>query len=670
MFPDNTYATITFIDDERNINLLLQSISFLFFFFVFCSSAFAQWANNTSLNTKLVVNTSNPINILAHGNGNSGIFLVWEDNKSAGEPDIFFLHVDGEGKASFNAAGKPVSLSSGHKINPQFTSSAGNSAIIIWKDYSFNLSGQLICQKVDSRGNLLWGEYGLQLTSEKVDAIDYNLVSDKQGNSLVSFISRSTTGGGSSVICQKISTDGRKLFPDEGIVVHNSKNKKGMTSVVADDSGGVFILWTELINNKMIVQCNRVDAGGKLSFGKKPVMISGQNNNVIKYSAYKTNDKKVYVVWQLHKGDVVVFHQMIGSNGKILWKENGLPVTRRTSDITNPQAYVHDNEIYLTWTDEVKKVKDIFIQKYNFNGKEIWKRDGVPVTKINGEQFGQRIAGGENGNVIIAWVDRRIDSLSGNIYLQKINSDGEAMWGENGIPAGTYSNSQKSYLSLVSDENGGAIVVFKDNRAKNNDIYAQKIFNNGTFVSHITNFSTELVGESVKLNWQSSNETEGTIYNIERTTKLEEAQTYWSIVGSIPALVGEKNNKYQFEDKPDQNGTLFYRIIQSGSQNYAQSSEILRINYFETSNQVTVAQNNPNPFSDSTVIPFYLPEKLQVTLEFFDFRVEKVGEIIKEVFPAGTNKVTFVANDLPSGIYFYRFKAGDFVEVKKMVITK
>lgn len=669
MFPDNTYATLTFIDDEKNIGLLVQSVSFLIFVFIFCSSALAQWANNTVLNTQLVVNSLNPINIHVDRDSDDGFFLAWEDSKTEGNPEVYFLHVDKEGKASFRADGKTVSVSNGKKNNPILTSSIGNSAIIVWKDYSFNTAGELFCQKIDARGYLLWGDTGLRLTSE--NATDYSLVSDEQGNSYASFIYKTQdVGSESTVILQKISADGRLLFPGAGIKVYNSNNRKGMTSVVGDDSGGVFVFWTEMLNNKMIVHSQRVDVNGKLVFGKKPVIISAQNINVLKYSAYRTGEKKIYVVWQAHKAEIDLHHQLIAYNGRALWKGNGLPVSRRKSDLTNPQAYIGENEIYVTWTDEFKGSKDIFIQKYDLNGKEIWKRDGIPVTNINGDQFGQKISGDENGNVIVAWIDRRIDSLLGNVFVQKIITSGEFEWGENGLGAGTYTNSQKSYLSLISDNSGGAIVVFKDNREKSNNIYAQKIFYNGTFVSHISSYYSEITGDSIKLNWQSSNESEGTIYNIERTSLLEAEQTYWSIIGSIPAATGKKTNLYEFYDRPNDNGTLYYRIIQSGSGDFVQSSEVLRVDYFETATQVSLAQNLPNPFSDSTIISFYLPEERLVTFEFFDLRIEKVSENIKEKFPSGTNKVVFRATNLPSGIYFYRFKSGDFVEVKKMVIAK
>ncbi|QQS36392.1 MAG: T9SS type A sorting domain-containing protein [Ignavibacteriales bacterium] len=668
MFPDNTYATLTFIENERNINFIVQYAGVIIFFFVFCTAALGQWANNTSANTQLVVNSNDPINISTLSDGGSGFFILWEDSKIAGTPEIRFLHIDNGGNPGFRADGKSVTISSIKKSEPVGSTGSGNTMVVAWKDYSANSIGQIFVQRVDIKGYLLWGENGLQVSGVNSIASDYAVQCNNEGTSFISYVSKaSETGSESSIMIQKISADGRLLLPGDGIKVHNSRNRKSFTSIVADDSGGAFIFWTENINNKTLIHSQHIDASNKLTFIKKPLLVTGQNSNVLKYSVYKADGNNVYLLWQLHKGDANIKHQLLNISGKLLWKENSLQVSVSG---TNPQAFISGEEIFLSWTDESNNSKDIFVQKYNFKGEGLWKKPGINVNNLQGDQFGQRITGDENGDIITTWIDRRIDSLYGNVYVQKINNDGGFVWDENGIAAGTYTNSLKSYLSILPDRIGGAIIVFKDKREKLNNIYAQKIFSSGTFVSQITNFSTEISGDSVRIKWQSANEGQGTTYNIERTNQLDESGTYWSIVGSIPSAGSKDLNKYTFYDRPLENGTIYYRITQSGSKNFTQTSEIIRLNYFENSSEITVAQNIPNPFSDSTMISFYLPAEMLVTVEFFDLNIQKVGEIVKEKFPAGTNKITFVAKDIPSGIYFYRFKAGDVVEVKKMVVSK
>ena len=82
-------------------------------------------------------------------------------------------------------------------------------------------------------------------------------------------------------------------------------------------------------------------------------------------------------------------------------------------------------------------------------------------------------------------------------------------------------------------------------------------------------------------------------------------------------------------------------------------------------------QNYPNPFNAQTVIRFSLPEDSQVTLEIYNVLGEKVASIYsKQKFNAGNHQVRFNAENLPSGVYFYRMEADDFKEIRKMLLVR
>ena len=83
-----------------------------------------------------------------------------------------------------------------------------------------------------------------------------------------------------------------------------------------------------------------------------------------------------------------------------------------------------------------------------------------------------------------------------------------------------------------------------------------------------------------------------------------------------------------------------------------------------------LSQNYPNPFKERTTIKFCVPDKMKIRLEVFDTDGNKVKTLVDEIKEAGTYKVEFDASKLPSGIYFYRLQAGDYIETKKMVLMK
>jgi hypothetical protein len=81
-------------------------------------------------------------------------------------------------------------------------------------------------------------------------------------------------------------------------------------------------------------------------------------------------------------------------------------------------------------------------------------------------------------------------------------------------------------------------------------------------------------------------------------------------------------------------------------------------------------QNYPNPFNPSTAIRFEIIENANVNLSIYNVLGQKVAELINSELPAGIHSVSFNANNLSSGIYFYELKAGTYTSVRKMELLK
>ncbi len=87
-------------------------------------------------------------------------------------------------------------------------------------------------------------------------------------------------------------------------------------------------------------------------------------------------------------------------------------------------------------------------------------------------------------------------------------------------------------------------------------------------------------------------------------------------------------------------------------------------------------QNYPNPFNSTTTIVFALPSEVIVNFEIFNTLGQRITAIINgEQYKAGMYEAMWNARDgrfreLPSGIYYYRIKAGNFVYVKKMILLR
>ena len=84
----------------------------------------------------------------------------------------------------------------------------------------------------------------------------------------------------------------------------------------------------------------------------------------------------------------------------------------------------------------------------------------------------------------------------------------------------------------------------------------------------------------------------------------------------------------------------------------------------------SLGQNYPNPFNPATVISDQLAVSSKVNLKIFDILGREVATLVNEEKPAGTYSVQWNAANMPSGVYFYRLQASDFVETKKLVLIK
>lgn len=107
-----------------------------------------------------------------------------------------------------------------------------------------------------------------------------------------------------------------------------------------------------------------------------------------------------------------------------------------------------------------------------------WTSDpsvNTPISVGPEDQSDPRIIGDGAGGAIVAWSDTRPECNGRGVFAQRINADGEAQWAENGVPVVTQPTGQKILEDIVSDGNGGAIVVYLlYDAGGNHDIFAQR----------------------------------------------------------------------------------------------------------------------------------------------------------------------------------------------------
>jgi len=190
----------------------------------------------------------------------------------------------------------------------------------------------------------------------------------------------------------------------------------------------------------------------------------------------------------------------------------------------------------------------------------------------------------------------------------------------------------------------------------------------GLLPVELSSFTAEVIYERVHLKWITETEVNNYGFEIER----KQVGNEWQRIGFIEGYgTTSESNEYSFINNiTDINIRLIkYRLKQmdfDGSYEY--SEEVLVNNPAPA--DYTLQQNYPNPFNPVTTISYSLPLKSEVELVIYNALGEEVMKLANEEKEAGRYSVDFNASNLSSGIYFYRLKAGKFVETKKMVLMK
>ena len=79
-------------------------------------------------------------------------------------------------------------------------------------------------------------------------------------------------------------------------------------------------------------------------------------------------------------------------------------------------------------------------------------------------------------------------------------------------------------------------------------------------------------------------------------------------------------------------------------------------------------QNYPNPFNPNTIIKYDLPISVNVQIQVYNTLGQRLRTLIDKYQQAGRYSLTFSANNLPSGIYYYKITACSFSEIRKMIL--
>jgi hypothetical protein len=263
---------------------------------------------------------------------------------------------------------------------------------------------------------------------------------------------------------------------------------------------------------------------------------------------------------------------------------------------------------------------------------------GVPIPSANIkisvkptiEQKPEITFGGSN--YLIVWQDDR-NGTDFDIYGARVTPSGEVL-DTLGLPISLADSNQVNPEITFDGEN--YIVVWEDYRSGiESDIYGAKVDTDGNVI------------ESFLISTQEGEQLQPALYK----------------GSSNQVLVVYSGWTGEYQGKTYNSMRIWGKML--GEPNNVNED----INNFVVKN-FKLEQNYPNPFNPNTKMKYSIPQSSNVIIKVFDLLGNKIETLVNEEKQVGNYEITWYAEDVPSGVYFYQLKAGSFVETKKMVLMK
>jgi hypothetical protein len=178
----------------------------------------------------------------------------------------------------------------------------------------------------------------------------------------------------------------------------------------------------------------------------------------------------------------------------------------------------------------------------------------------------------------------------------------------------------------------------------------------------LSSFGARVVDASVYLQWHTESESSNYGFRLHRNGK------------EIAFIQGKGTTqtpqRYEYEDKNLKAGSYTYRLEQVDTDGSAHTVGVLTRSIGVVPLTFVLEQNYPNPFNSSTVIAYSLPEQTNVTLTIYDLLGNRITTLVRQKQDAGHYRVTFDAQWLASGVYFYQLKTATSILTKKMILIE
>ena len=321
-----------------------------------------------------------------------------------------------------------------------------------------------------------WIENGIELDGAQYDQSQVAVISDGEGGAVIVW-SRGLNEGGylkRDIYAQRLGRKGNILWTPGGQPICVLAEDQFDPKIVSDGQGGYIIAWTDLRAGGVAdIYAQRIDAGGNPLWTTNGVVVCAAANSQAYHQMIPVEGGGAVIAWQDNRGGSGwnIYAQRVSNAGSMLWTADGVAVCT-TPWAENVRLAPGENKgTNVVWHDQRNGPYDIFANYVDSLGTPNYGTTGNCICcDASTNAYPEMVSDGLGGGIVV-WRDLRNGNV--DIYATRV-SYGYPQWATNGISICSAAGSQ-NYPVLRKYGQYGAVVAWRDERGGNMDIYAQRL---------------------------------------------------------------------------------------------------------------------------------------------------------------------------------------------------
>ncbi len=530
-----------------------------------------------------------------------------------------------------------------NSIKPRIVTDGEGGAIVVGE--SFTQNPVLYAQRIDKHGYILWDPSlrGIRVTTAGDEQANVIVVSDGAGGAYVGFDARKIVGRtgeppdpiySSFVRVQHFDPNGNRLVGPEGVAVYPYSNSTNggqvLFALVPDEHGGVYVMWSDIYGPQGYnVYINHVQSNGQISW-----------ENSVALSPPISWIQRDFLVYPDGTGGVIIYYMPGGTS----LSHKFFRINQRGEIVINKPIQTGLTVFYLF----------------------------APA----------------NGECILFWQDFNQFMQLDTIRCQKIDRNGEKLWGENPVIVDTAGQLATPLgVGRLTDRNNGAFFAYRagitGTRLVHIDNRGRILFNKSAGRFNGTGWNFQECMAAYKQNgvlYSAYHPNEGLFVHFVdssgveiRSATLFTKRIAWA---EWDGLVFDDNDGViftWFEIDPTR-GIWIQQVSGTGQLGIVTSVKELS-DQNSTPKSFELLPAYPNPFRGTVRIAYKLPRNEMVVVKVYNLSGKEVITLVEQKQASGLNEIVWNGRDqngrqVSSGVYFYQWSAGKQKQANKLVLLR